>query len=348
MSFRKNIFSVLSLSMALVSPYSISAGSISVVNMNASGHLQDFTHTKDAYENLFRKINFYKIGIDFVGAEEMLYGIEEDFTTALEAANSDTNNSVDFRSIGRERGGISGQSPDEMVSIFYNANRWTLKEYSSLNDNPVLRDSCNRYTLVIGQSSTQPCELSLKAFNPAESPRNHYTFPLNYVDDNHLSSFFPGDTKDVWGPWNRLATFGVFTSTQASGISPQTTVIVVATHFPKGTANYVIYKKNAFESVYDQVIKPLIAAHPGAGIIFMGDLNYNHNRDKSYFDLKNHIREKSNFIDSFICGDDDDVLWTVATKNLNQSNKAQCIPYQLENNFKTSDHVITQTVLQLN
>lgn len=338
--------------MALVSNCTFSAGSITVINMNVSGHLQDYTHTLDAYKRLFgEEINLNKKGIDFVGTEEMLDGIKKNFTTALVATTS-YDNSVDFRSIGRERGGISGQSPDEMVSIFYNANRWTLKDYSNIDVNPVLGKNCNEYTLAIsinGKSlCTQPCKLALKAFDPNASSRNQYTFPLNYVDNNHRRSSFPGDTKGNWGPWNRVATFGVFTSTdKASGIPPKTTVIVIATHFPKGKDNQAIYKKDAFESVYDHVVKPLIAAHPGAAIIFMGDLNYNPNRDKAYFNLLEHIKGKSNFIEPFICGDDNDVLWTIATKNLNKSNQSQCLKYQLGQTFNTTDHVITKTVFQL-
>ncbi|MBN9228503.1 MULTISPECIES: hypothetical protein [Legionella] len=338
MNVRKEIFTILS--MALVSTGTFSSGTISVVNMNVSGHLTEYSHTKEAYEKLFMDLN--KGNIDFVGTEEMLHGINEDFITALEATSSASNGFVDFRPIGRERGGISGQSPDEMVSIFYNASRWTLKEYNKLEDNPVLKNNCNEYTLNIDGKTTQPCKLAFeKAFDPNKTTRYQYTFPLNYVDDNHRSSYFPGDTKNEWGPWNRLATFGVFTSTQASGISPQTTVIVIAAHFPKGKEGQVIYKKVAFESIYDHIVKPLTAAYPGAAVIFMGDLNYNPNRDKNYFNLLDYIKGKSLFKEPSICGNDDDVIWTIATNNLTQS---QCLQYPQAESFNTTDHVVTQSI----
>jgi hypothetical protein len=335
MGIRKEICAVLS--MALISTCTFSSGSISVINMNVSGHLDSYSHKQDDYKKLFVDINNKEV-IDFVGTEEMLSSISGDFTNALQIA---PNSYVDFRSIGRERGGKTNESPDEMVSIYYNASRWTLNAYNKLEDNPVLKNTCNGYPLNIDGYVTHPCELAFKVFDPNKDTHYQYSFPINFVNDEDSSSAFPGDTKDEWGPWNRLVTFGVFTSLPESGISPQATVIVVAAHFPKGKGDQVKYKQIAFESVYDYVIKPLTATYPNAAVIFMGDLNYNDDRDKSNFNLLDYIRGKSLFNTPSICGNNSDVIWTIATNRLNQ---AQCIQYPLGESYNTTDHVVTQAI----
>ncbi len=329
-------------SMSLVSGSVFASNTISVINYNVSGHLSDYSHTEESYEKVFRNIK--KGSMDFIGTVEMLPRIEQTFADALGAANSAENSSTEFHYIGRVRGGISGQSEDEMVSIFYNTEKWQLKEYNTLEENPVLNKNCNNYTFTVPNKPHKPCELALNHFKPNENQKYHYTFPLNYVDNNNRNNYFPGDIKNEWGPWNRIATFGVFTSTEASGLPSKTTVIVIAAHFPKGKENDVNYKKNAFEAVYDFVIKPLVAVHKGASIIFMGDLNYKPNRDRYFFDLLEHIKGKSYFSGSPICGNDDEVLWTVSSPNLQQ---LECDKYPISETFNTTDHIITQTIFQL-
>lgn len=328
--------------MFLISNSAFSSNTISVINYNVAGHLNDYSHSEKAYKQVFKKIN--KSNIDFVGTVEMLANIQPKFADALNYA-SDEYSKAKFRYIGRVRGGLDGQSPDEMVSIFYNSTNWQLTEYQKLEDNPVLRNNCNEYVFNISGEENKPCQLSLKYFSPSENPNYHYTFPLNYVDNTNRKNYFPGDIKNQWGPWNRMATFGVFTSTEASSMPPDTKVIVIATHFPKGKGSDVQYKKAAFRAVYDFVIKPLAKNNPEAKIIFMGDLNYKSNRDKSEFNLLEYINGKSYFSGSNSCGNKDDVLWTVASPNLIG---LECQEYPVNETFNTTDHIITQTIYQLN
>ncbi|EEB79423.1 hypothetical protein GPB2148_2353 [marine gamma proteobacterium HTCC2148] len=344
------------------------AQTVTVLNYNVSGHLTpDYTNERSAYNRFFEQAveeGAYE-SMDFIGTVEMLPGVDQDFADALESANSyeicnrsdlpcDTGELIthEFHRIGRVRGGLSGQSEDEMVSIFYNTSKWELVKYDSLTfddaasqarPNPVLSNNCQNYTLDL-TNRHEPCALALQHFMPSENELYHYSFPLNYADDDHRENYFPGDTKNEWGPWNRLATFGVFAPKENSGLPIDKDVIVVATHFPKGKEDYVIYKKDAFEAVYNYVIKPLIESARNPSVIFLGDLNFKPNRDAWAFDLLDYIGAKSVFSGSVPCGLDDDVMWTFASPDL--APKA-CQIYPEGETEGTTDHIVTQVTYEI-
>lgn len=217
------------------------AQTVTVLNYNVSGHLTpDYTNDRAAYARFFERAiaqGTYE-SMDFIGTVEMLPSVDQDFADALDSTNSyevcnrselgcDTGELIthEFHRIGRVRGGLSNQSEDEMVSIFYNTSKWELVKYDSLvinetaadgNPNPVLSNNCQNYSLELTHKH-QPCALALEHFKPSENELYHYSFPLNYADDDNRENYFPGDIKDQWGPWNRLATFGVFSPKENSG-----------------------------------------------------------------------------------------------------------------------------------
>jgi len=348
--------------------HAAAAQTITVLNYNVSGHLTpDYTNDRAAYTRFFE----YAIAqgryesMDFIGTVEMLPSVDQDFADALDSTNSyevcnrselgcDTGELIthEFHRIGRVRGGLSNQSEDEMVSIFYNTSKWELVKYDSVvisgeasgnNPNPVLSNNCENYTLNL-TNTHQPCALALEHFKPGENELYHYSFPLNYADDYNKENYFPGDIKDQWGPWNRLATFGVFSPKENSGWPTDKDVIVVATHFPKGKEGYVIHKREAFEAVYSYVIEPLIESARNPSVIFMGDLNFKPNRDRNWFDLLNHISSKPVFSGSIPCGSDDDVMWTFASPDLI---RGACEIFPENNTEKTTDHIVTQITYEI-
>ena len=330
--------------MAAYSSFAATAHPVVLLNYNISGYLQ-VDHSQAAYQQVFEAATGPGAGLDFVATTEMLPSIIPSFLEALDVVHAARGVTARFDQIGRIRGGLAEQSPDEMVAIFYDASKWALISYNSLTNNPVLANSCNGYTLTLNGATHAPCQLAQPTFDPDVDAEFHYTFPINYLERDQPENYFPGDLKPPYGPWNRIATFGVFARKTADGTVTEDRLIVVAAHLPKGTQENVAYKEVAFEAIYDNVIKPLQARHLTDNIVFLGDLNYKPARDADFFDLLVHISAKSRFIGGPpVCGVDDDVLWTVASPALTD---ARCEILGADRSFSTTDHNITRAEFQM-
>lgn len=300
--------------------------------------------------------------LDFVSTVEM---VESNYNTnlnSMDAVRSNFQNALNttnptgtYSYIGRIRGGNTDRSPQEMVALFYNTKRWTLTTYANISVNPVLKNNCNEYknaNLLPSPNSTYPCALAQK--DPALKDYQ-YTFQINYVEGSN--NYFIGDRKqDVvnksiyYGPWNRIATFGVFT---LNG-NPAVKIIVVSTHFPRGKGNEEpltapINKQYAFDAVYNYVITKL-RGNTTYPVIFIGDLNYKPYRDnyRNFFDTD--VRTKTIFANSQFCGlgkslEQEDVLWTINSTNLVP---VSCVYIPLPNANSTTDHIVTRAVYKYN
>ena len=155
----------------------------------------------------------------------------------------------------------------------------------------------------------------------------------SHVQDGHTSGS------------HRTHTFGVFSPKESSSWPEDKDVIVVATHFPKGKGeDYVIYKKHAFEAVFDYVITPLIESARNPSVIFLGDLNFKPSRDRGWFDLLSHISSKDVFSSSIPCGLDNDVMWTFASPDLVPG---VCKIYPEDKTEGTTDHIVTQITYEI-